>query len=123
MTEIFWNLVKAFLVGGAICAIGQIFFERTKMLPAQVLVLFVTAGVILSAIGLYQPLVDFAGAGASVPLCGFGNTLAQGAIKAVGEHGWLGAITGGAVAAAGGVSAAIFFGYLNGVIFKPKSKR
>lgn len=112
----------SFLIGGAICVIGQLLISLTRLTPARILVIFVTAGVILGAVGLYQPLVDFAGAGASVPLTGFGNALAQGAIKAAAEKGVLGAFMGGITATAGGISAAIGFGYLFALIAKPKTK-
>lgn len=117
------DYLKAFLIGGAICAIGQILLSRTNMTSARILVLFVTAGVVLGAVGLYQPLVDFAGAGASVPLTGFGNALAKGAIEGAKEKGLLGAFTGGISETAGGVAAAILFGYLNAIIFQPKTKK
>ena len=115
--------VKAFVIGGVICVIGQILMAKTKMTSARILVLFVTLGVVLGAIGVYEKIVEFAGAGATIPLTGFGNSLAQGAIKAVKETGWLGAFTGGVSATAGGVAAAIFFGYLNAVIFKAHGKK
>jgi len=115
--------VKAFLVGGLICVIGQILIDKTSLTPARILVSFVTAGVILTAIGLYEPIVKFGGAGATVPLPGFGYTLAKGTIKAVNEMGALGAFTGGVRAAAGGITAAIVFGYLIAVLFNPKMKR
>ena len=117
-----WTYIKTFLVGGAICAIGQIFILRTKLTSARILVGYVTAGVILTALGLYGPLVDFAGAGATVPLSGFGYLLANGVKEAVAEKGFFGAITGGVTAAAGGITAAIFFGYLAAILFKPKLK-
>ena len=117
-----WTYIKTFLVGGAICAIGQIFILRTKLTSARILVGYVTAGVILTALGLYGPLVDFAGAGATVPLSGFGYLLANGVKEAVAEKGFFGAITGGVTAAAGGITAAIFFGYLAANLFKPKMK-
>ena len=116
------NYLNAFWVGGAICAICQIFIDRTKLTPARILVSLVVLGVFLQAIGVYQPLVDYAGAGATVPLLGFGYSLAKGVAKAVDEMGILGALTGGVTAAAGGITAAIFFGYLVALIFKPKSK-
>lgn len=114
--------VKAFVVGGLICLVGQILIDRTKLTPARILVGFVTAGVILGALGIYEPLVEFAGAGATVPLTGFGNSLAQGVKKAVGEMGILGALTGGITATAGGITAAIFFGYIAALIAKPGDK-
>ena len=115
--------LKAFLVGGALCAIGEIIILKTKLTPARILVCYIMAGVILSALGLYTPLVRFAGAGATVPLTGFGHTLAQGAINAVQEQGLIGAFTGGLAAAAGGIAAAIFFGFLAALCFKPKPKQ
>lgn len=113
---------KAFAVGGLICAIGQLLILKTKLTSARILVGYVTAGVILGALGLYKPLIDFAGAGATVPLTGFGYTLAHGAIEAVKSEGILGALTGGVTAGAGGIAAAVFFGYLAALIFKPKMK-
>jgi len=114
--------VKAFAVGGVLCAIGQVLIMKTKLTSARILVGYVTAGVILSALGLYQPLVDFAGAGATVPLTGFGHVLAKGAIEGAKTDGLLGAFTGGVIAGAGGIAAAVFFGYLAALIFKPKMK-
>ncbi len=114
--------LKAFLVGGILCMIGQIFIDKTKLTPARILVGFVVAGVILSALGLYEPLVQFAGAGATVPLSGFGNILAKGTRAAVAEKGLLGALTGGISATAGGISAAIVFGFIAALFFKPKDK-
>ena len=114
--------LKAFLVGGILCMIGQIFIDKTKLTPARILVGFVVAGVILSALGLYEPLVQFAGAGATVPLSGFGNTLAKGTRAAVAEKGLLGALTGGISSTAGGISAAIVFGFIAALFFKPKDK-
>ena len=104
--------VKAFLCGGILCVIGQVLIDRTGLTPAKILVCYVTAGVILSGLGLYQYLADWGGAGATVPLTGFGHLLAKGVKKAVGEQGLLGAFTGGSTAAAGGLTAAIFFGIL-----------
>ncbi|MHB1316087.1 MAG: stage V sporulation protein AE [Christensenellales bacterium] len=115
--------VYAFLIGGAICVIGQLLIAKTKMTSARILVLFVTLGVVLGAVGVYQKLVDFAGAGASIPLTGFGNALAKGAVEGAKEQGWLGAFTGGISATAGGVGAAVLFGYLNAILFKPKGKK
>ena len=115
--------LKAFAVGGALCAIGELIILKTKLTPARILVCYITAGVILSALGLYAPLVRFAGAGATVPLTGFGHTLAQGAISAVQETGLLGAFTGGLTAAAGGIAAAVFFGFLAALCFKPHPKQ
>lgn len=114
--------LKAFIVGGIFCAIGQIFIDKTKLTPARILVGFVVAGVFLSAIGIYEPLVDFAGAGATVPLSGFGHTLAQGVRKAVADRGILGAFTGGLSATSGGITAAIVFGVIIALLFKPKDK-
>ena len=119
----FPSLLKCFLIGGIICIIGQILIDKTKLTPARVLVIFVTSGCILGGIGIYQYLVDFAGAGATVPLTGFGYNLAKGAIEAVKENGLVGAFTGGVKAAAGGIAAAIFFGYIASLISKPKMKK
>ena len=113
---------KAFLVGGLLCLIGQLLIDRTRLTPARILTGYVVAGVILGALGLYQPLADWAGAGATVPLTGFGNALAKGVKKAVAEQGLLGAFTGGFTAASGGTAAAVFFGLLTAVLFKPKEK-
>ena len=113
---------KAFLCGGMLCLIGQILIDKTPLTPAKILVSYVTAGVILSAVGLYQPLVDWGGAGATVPLTGFGHLLAKGVRTAVAEEGVLGALTGGTTAAAGGIAAAIFFGFLVALVCKPKPK-
>lgn len=122
MLEIVMMYVKAFFVGGLICAIGQILILKTQLTSARILVGYVTVGVILGALGLYKPVIDFAGAGATVPLTGFGYTLAHGAIEAVKSEGILGAFTGGVMSAAGGIAAAVFFGYLAAIIFKPKMK-
>jgi len=113
----------AFLVGGIICAIGQVLIDKTKLTSARILVLFVTLGAILGALGIYQKIVDFGGAGATIPLTGFGHTLTKGAFKDVDQYGLLGAFTGGVRAAAAGISAAIFFGYIISVASKPKAKR
>lgn len=120
--EIFLNCVKAFIVGGAICLIGQVLIDFTKLTPARILVAYVTAGVVLTAIGLYEPLVDFAGAGATVPLTGFGYTLAKGVQKGLEEYGLLGVLTGGVTAASAGITAAIVFSYLVSLISKPGTK-
>ena len=104
--------LNAFLCGGVLCAVGQVLLDRTKLTPARILVCYVTAGVLLGGLGLYAPLVEWAGAGATVPLTGFGFTLAKGVQKAVSQHGLLGALTGGISATAGGITAAIFFGFL-----------
>lgn len=114
--------LRAFLVGGAICLIGQILIDKTKLTPGRILVSFVTAGVVLSAVGLYEPLVEFAGAGATVPLTGFGHVLAQGVREAVARKGLFGAITGGTTAASAGITAAVFFGYICAILAKPKDK-
>lgn len=114
--------VRAFIVGGLICIIGQIILDNTKLTPAHILVSFLTIGVILGGIGVYDKLVEFGGAGATVPIPGFGNTLAKGAIKGAKENGIIGAFTGGLQAASGGVAAAILFGYIMAVIFNPKTK-
>ena len=116
------DYLKAFLVGGAICFIAQLLIDYTKLTPAKILVSFVVLGVILGGIGIYQPLVDFAGAGASVPLLGFGNTLAKGVREAVQEDGFLGILTGGLKATAGGITVAITAGLLASLVFKPKDK-
>ncbi len=116
------SYVWAFLIGGGICVIGQILISVTRLTPARILVLFVTAGVILGAFGVYDPLIDFAGAGASIPLTGFGNTLAKGAIEGARESGLIGAFTGGVRAAAGGIAAAIGFGYLFALLFRSRTK-
>lgn len=117
------DYVKAFAVGGAICVVGQLLMDRTKLTPARVLVLFVTAGAVLQGLGIYQAVVDFGGAGATTPLTGFGYSLAKGAMKEVKEAGILGAFTGGLKASAGGISGAIFFGYIMALLFNPKSKK
>ena len=113
---------KAFLVGGLLCLIGQLLIDRTRLTPARILTGYVVAGGILGALGLYQPLADWAGAGATVPLTGFGNALAKGVKKAVAEQGLLGAFTGGITATAGGIAAAILFGYLFALLARPKTK-
>ncbi len=110
-------------MGGVICVIGQILIDKTKLTPARILVAFVSAGVILTFLGLYKPIVDFAKAGATVPLTGFGYSLANGVIKACAEKGFLGVFTGGLSAAAGGISAAIVFGFLAAVLFNSKPKK
>ena len=115
-------IVKAFVVGGILCAIGQVLVMKTKLTPARILVGYIVAGVVLSAIGVYGPLADFAGAGATVPLMGFGHALCTGVIRAVQEIGWIGAFTGGLTATAGGIAAAVIFGSMAALLFKPKSK-
>ena len=116
------DYIKAFLVGGAICVIAQLLIDYTKLTPAKILVSFVVLGVVLGGIGLYEPLVKFAGAGASVPLLGFGNTLARGVREAVAEKGFLGILTGGLKATAGGITVAIVSGLIVSLIFKPRDK-
>ena len=116
------DYIKAFLVGGAICVLAQLLIDYTKLTPAKILVSFVVLGVVLGGIGLYEPLVKFAGAGASVPLLGFGNTLARGVREAVAEKGFLGVLTGGLKATAGGITVAIVAGLLVSLIFKPRDK-
>ncbi len=117
------SLLKCFIVSGIICIIGQILIDKTKLTPAKILVIFVTTGAILGGLGIYKYLVDFAGCGATVPLTGFGYNLSKGAIEAVQSSGLLGAFTGGVKAAAGGIAAAVFFGYLASLISKPKMKK
>lgn len=114
--------LKAFLVGGALCLIGQVLIDKTKLTPARILVCYVVLGVILGAVGLYGPLAEFAGAGATVPLTGFGNTLAKGVREAVDADGFLGIFTGGLKATAGGITMAIFAGLLASLLFKAKDK-
>ena len=117
------DYLRAFLCGGILCAIGQILIDKTPLTPARILTGYVVAGVILSALGVYQPIADWGGAGATVPLTGFGHALAQGVSKAVAEKGWLGVLTGGLTATAGGIAAAVVFGVLMALIFKPGEKR
>lgn len=117
------DYVWCFLCGGLLCLIGQMLIDLTKLTPARILTGYVVAGVILQAVGLYQPLVDWAGAGATVPLTGFGYSLAKGVAKAVGEQGLLGVITGGLTATAGGIAAAVVFGLLMAILCKPREKR
>ena len=116
------DYLKAFLVGGGICLLAQLLIDYTNLTPAKILVSFVVLGVILGGLGIYEPLVDFAGAGASVPLLGFGNTLARGVREAVQEDGFLGILTGGLKATAGGITVAITAGLLASLLFKPKDK-
>ena len=120
--EMLFEYIKAFAVGGALCVFGQLLIDYTKLTQARILTLYVVLGVILGAVGVYQPLADWAGAGATVPLTGFGNLLAKGVKKAVAESGLLGAFTGGFTAAAGGICAAVFFGLLVALLFKPGDK-
>lgn len=116
------DYLKSFLIGGAICLVGQLLIDKTKLTPARILVSYVVAGVILGAVGLYAPFAEFAGAGAAVPLTGFGNTLAKGVREAVDEQGFLGISTGGLKATAGGSTAAILAGLLAALLFRPKDK-
>ncbi len=119
-----WYMVlKAFVTGGIICIIGQILIDKTKLTPARILVAYVTLGVILGGLGWYKYLIDFAGCGATVPLTGFGSLLAKGTISEVEKTGLIGAFTGGIKAAAGGIAAAIFFGYIASIVSKPKIKK
>ena len=120
--DMLWTFAKAFCVGGLICVIGQVLMQTTKLTSARILVLFVVSGVVLGALGIYKPLADFAGAGATVPLTGFGYNLAMGAIEGVQKQGLWGAFTGGITRNAAGIAAAILFGLLNALIFKPKAK-
>jgi stage V sporulation protein AE len=116
------NILSAFFVGGALCAVGQILIDRTKLTPARILTGYVVAGVILSAVGIYGPLAEYAGAGATVPLTGFGHLLAEGVKKAVAEDGLIGVFTGGLTAAAGGITAALVFGLAASAVFRQKDK-
>ena len=120
--EILLPYLKAFLVGGALCAVGQVLIDYTKLTPARILVAFVVSGVVLGALGLYQPLIDFAGAGASVPLTGFGALLAKGVKAALQEYGLIGALMGGLTASSAGIAAAIIFGLAVALVFKPGDK-
>ena len=120
--DLFWEYARAFLCGGVLCLIGQLLIDKTSLTPAKILVTYVVSGVVLGGLGIYEHLVDFAGAGATVPLTGFGYLLAKGVRKAVAEQGVMGALTGGITAAAGGITAAIFFGYLVSLLFRPKPK-
>lgn len=116
------DYLKAFIIGGLFCLIGQILIDKTKLTPARILVSYVVIGVLLSAVGIYAPLADFAGAGASIPLTGFGHTLAKGVKEAIDQKGFIGILTGGLKAAAGGITAAITVGLLASLIFKTKDK-
>ena len=123
LKSINWQtMMWAYIVGGLICVIGQIMIDKTKLTPARVLVIYVTSGVILGALGLYKPLVDRAGCGATVPLTGFGYNLAKGSLQAVKEQGLLGAFVGGVKSSAGGIAAAVFFGYIASLLAKPRIK-
>ena len=117
------DYLRAFMIGGFICVIGQILIDKTKLTPARILVIYVVAGAFLELFGLYKPLMEYAGSGAGVPLTGFGSVLTKGVIKAINEKGFLGVITGGLTAAAGGISAALLFGFLVALIFKSKPKK
>ena len=117
------QLLRCFIIGGGICIIGQVLIDKTKLTPARILVLFVTLGTVLGGVGIYKYLIDFAGAGATVPLTGFGANLAKGAIEGVQESGLLGAFIGGVRASSGGIAAAIFFGYIASLLAKPKIKK
>lgn len=118
--DMFMEYLKAFVVGGVFCVIGQLLLDFTKLTPARILVGYVVVGVILSAVGLYKPLIDFAGAGATVPLTGFGHLLANGVKQAIGSDGMIGIMTGGLTASAGGIAASVFFGYVVSLIARPK---
>lgn len=120
--EILAKFIWAFVIGGSLCVIAQILIDKTKLTPARILVSYVVAGVLLGAIGAYKPLVDFAGAGATVPLTGFGYLISDGVREAVDKQGLLGALTGGLTAAAGGIAAALIFGYLAAIFFKGKRR-
>ena len=120
--ELLISCLKSFAVGGLLCVIGQLLIDRTRLTPARILTAYVVAGVVLGAVGVYQPLADWAGAGACVPLTGFGNTLARGVREAVTEKGVLGAFTGRLSSSAAGIAAAMFFGFLAALLFKPRDK-
>ncbi|MBQ3013314.1 MAG: stage V sporulation protein AE [Clostridia bacterium] len=120
--ETFSKFIWAFVVGGALCMIAQILIDKTRLTPARILVSYVTVGVLLGALGVYKPLVEFAGAGATVPLTGFGYLISEGVREAVDKQGLLGALTGGLTAAAGGISAALVFGYLAAIAFRGKRR-
>ena len=120
--DLFLNCLYAFLVGGFICLIGQILIDYTKLTPARILVAFVVSGVILTAIGVYEPIVEFAGAGATVPLTGFGYSLAKGVQEAIAQHGLIGALSGGLTATSAGITASVIFGLLMALLFKPGDK-
>lgn len=119
----FMQLLRCFVIGGVICIIGQILIDKTSLTPARILVVFVTTGVILGGLGIYKYIIDFAGCGATVPLTGFGANLAKGTLEAVKENGLLGAFIGGVKSSAGGIAAAVFFGYIASLISKPKMKK
>ncbi len=119
----FMKLLNAFWVGGVLCAIAQILIDKTKLTPARIMVSYVVAGVVLTAFGVYEPIVKYAGAGATVPIIGFGYSLAKGVVKAVGEKGWLGVLSGGITGTGAGIAAAVVFGLLFSLICKPKAKK
>ena len=121
--EVLLQYGKAFLIGGLLCVIGQVLIDRTKLTPARILTSYVVAGVILGAIGVYEPLANFAGAGASVPLTGFGYLISRGVRRAVAEKGLIGAFSGGISSAAGGICAAVFFALLAALLFRPREKK
>ena len=120
--DVVMDFVKAFAVGGLICVVGELLIELTKLTSARILVLFVVLGTVLTGLGVYEPFVEFAGAGATVPLLGFGYSLATGAMEAVDKYGIIGALCGGVTKTAAGISAAVLFGLLNAIIFKPRAK-
>ena len=123
MLTLLWSFLKAFVVGGLICVIGEVLVLKTKLTPARILVGYIVTGVILSAVGLYGPIAEFAGAGATVPLTGFGHALTTGVKRAIQEIGFMGAFTGGLTNTAAGIAAAVFFGALIARLFKPKAKQ
>lgn len=116
------DYIKAFIIGGIICVIGQILIDKTKLMSGRILVLFVITGCILGSLGIYEYLVDFAGAGATIPLTGFGYNLSKGVIKEIDNNGFLGILTGGLKASAGGISTALLFAFISAIIFEPKEK-
>ncbi len=117
------DYIRSFLVGGALCVIGQLLIDFTKLTPARILVIYVVSGTILTVLGIYQPLVDFAGCGATIPLTGFGYSLGKGVIEGIDKNGLLGVISGGLSKTSAGISAAVFFGFIMAIIFKPKEKK
>lgn len=119
----YMKLLNAFWVGGLLCVIAQILIDKTKLTPARIMVSYVVAGVILTGIGIYEPIVKFAGAGATVPIIGFGYSLAKGVMKAVGEKNWIGVLTGGVTGTSAGIASAVFFGVVFSLICKPKAKK
>ena len=121
--DVFWEYARAFLCGGILCLIGQVLIDKTSLTPAKILVIYVVSGVILGGLGLYKYIVEWGGAGATVPLTGFGHALAKGVAKAVAEDGWLGVLTGGLSAAAGGITAAVVSAVIMALLFKPGDKR